>query len=894
MKKRIVLFCLCFLFTNLLSFGQCTNGTVMCSEITTSSDSLCAAGNINIDIIGGSLGIGSEWELYSGSCGGTLIATTSTNTFLNIPVGSNTTFYCKADSCDVTVCVNLDVYVLSASFEPTSLSISNDTLCSAGNVTFTVNGGALGTSAQWELFSGSCGGSIIDSSFTGTLSNVAVSNTTTYYLRANGYCNTTNCAAVNFVLADSSFISNGILSSDTIICQNDNITLTVDGGSLGTGGQWKWFDDFCGGNNIGQGNSINLNQSVTSNYSVRAEGLCNTTNCSNITITTLPHYIELDSLSIDSVMNPIDSSWYIPDSVCPQSPVQLFAHYNGLFPNSYSITWYENSCGSTPINVGDSIIVYPDSTTTYYARVVGACGASLCKSVIVKTKDGSLAATGVTASANNFCTGGSSTLTVVGGFLGSSSQWKWYKGSCSGTSIGSGNSIIVTPASTTTYFVRATGGSCGNTACNDVLINTYDLNMYHSPLDPTCESSTIVLEGGFPLGGTYSGVGITDSLFDPAIAGIGTHTITYSFSDGNNCTDSIQTTIDVLQHNPDPMIISASSYEICNGNSTTLSLDTNSILISGSKWVWYKEACSTGTVIDSTENLDTLWVNQIDTTYSSINYTQVSPNTTTNYYVRSEGGQCPPSNCIGLTVDVYTLETHVNKFDDVCGTATPEFSLQGGDPSGGIYSGNGITNNTFYPLLADTGTHNITYTITLGSCIATDNETINVTNSPVNVYHSIEQETCAEGGIMIHAHPINGTGFYSYQWDDGSLESPLTYASAGYHSVLVADGNNCYTLLDSIIVDSSLTCIEMVNTFSPNGDGLNDYWSLDFSNYESVDLMIFNKWGNVIKQFNNTIIQWDAVYEGNALPSGTYYYIVKLTTPNGESIEQNGPITIIR
>ena len=86
----------------------------------------------------------------------------------------------------------------------------------------------------------------------------------------------------------------------------------------------------------------------------------------------------------------------------------------------------------------------------------------------------------------------------------------------------------------------------------------------------------------------------------------------------------------------------------------------------------------------------------------------------------------------------------------------------------------------------------------------------------------------------------------------------------------------------------------MVNTFSPNGDGLNDYWSLDFSNYESVDLIIFNKWGNIIKQFNNPVIQWDAIYEGNALPSGTYYYIVKLTEISGNEINQSGPITILR
>ena len=42
-----------------------------------------------------------------------------------------------------------------------------------------------------------------------------------------------------------------------------------------------------------------------------------------------------------------------------------------------------------------------------------------------------------------------------------------------------------------------------------------------------------------PAGGTFSGTGITDTAngtFDPAIAGTGTHTITYTYTDGNGCT----------------------------------------------------------------------------------------------------------------------------------------------------------------------------------------------------------------------------------------------------------------------------------------------------------------------------------------------------------------------
>ena len=51
------------------------------------------------------------------------------------------------------------------------------------------------------------------------------------------------------------------------------------------------------------------------------------------------------------------------------------------------------------------------------------------------------------------------------------------------------------------YYVRASGGACGATSCAEILINTFDLNVYHYPIDSTCESSPFVLQGGFPNGG---------------------------------------------------------------------------------------------------------------------------------------------------------------------------------------------------------------------------------------------------------------------------------------------------------------------------------------------------------------------------------------------------------
>ena len=106
-------------------------------------------------------------------------------------------------------------------------------------------------------------------------------------------------------------------------------------------------------------------------------------------------------------------------------------------------------------------------------------------------------------------------------------------------------------------------------------------------------------------------------------------------------------------------------------------MDNSNQIISGSQWVWYEGNCGTGQTI-GTSNIN----NQIT----------VSPSTTTNYYVRAEGGLCSASNCIGVTIDVYTLETNLSEFDDICGEDYPVFELKDGTPSGGVFSGLGVEN----------------------------------------------------------------------------------------------------------------------------------------------------------------------------------------------------------
>ena len=67
------------------------------------------------------------------------------------------------------------------------------------------------------------------------------------------------------------------------------------------------------------------------------------------------------------------------------------------------------------------------------------------------------------------------------------------------------------------------------------------------------------------------------------------------------------------------------------------------------------------------------------------------------------------------------------------------------------------------------------------------------------------------------------------------------------------------------------------NAFSPNGDGINDYWKLSGLDVfpESSTLQIFDKFGNLVyKQISNTEFIWDGKLNGRNVATGAYWYLI--------------------
>jgi|GEM_PF-3544172 len=95
-----------------------------------------------------------------------------------------------------------------------------------------------------------------------------------------------------------------------------------------------------------------------------------------------------------------------------------------------------------------------------------------------------------------------------------------------------------------------------------------------NPITVTCPGNLVVCEnvnafalsGGLPVGGAYTGTGVSGNMFNPGTAGVGTHTITYSYTNPNGCSNTCTFTITVNEL-PD---ISAANKSICSGGNPNL------------------------------------------------------------------------------------------------------------------------------------------------------------------------------------------------------------------------------------------------------------------------------------------------------------------------------------
>ncbi len=180
--------------------------------------------------------------------------------------------------------------------------------------------------------------------------------------------------------------------------------------------------------------------------------------------------------------------------------------------------------------VTDGVAIIPTADLTY--NVTGTDGNGCMNTASVLVTINALPTVTANASSLAICAGDAETLTGGGAV-----SYVW------DNSVSDG--VAFNPTLDTTYVVTGTDANgCVNTASVTVTINPLPVVTYTESTIMSCVNwAAFTLSAGSPVNGVYSGTGVTGSDFDPAAAGVGTYSVTYSYTDGNGCTASASSSL---------------------------------------------------------------------------------------------------------------------------------------------------------------------------------------------------------------------------------------------------------------------------------------------------------------------------------------------------------------
>ncbi|MBU3011238.1 T9SS type B sorting domain-containing protein [Polaribacter vadi] len=358
---------------------------------------------------------------------------------------------------------------------------------------------------------------------------------------------------------------------------------------------------------------------------------------------------------------------------------------------------------------------------------------------------------------------------------------------------------------------------------------------------------------------------------------ISTTTTFYASVSVNGCTTSprIPVTITVLEK---PTITNTTNDLICSGTATL-----NASASDGDVH-WFESTTSTIPI------------------FIGDNFTTPNLNATTSYYLEANNSGCISSARTEITA--------------VVDNTIPEFDVL----------------QTTYVLCADIGSIDLETTNPLGNYsyvwkkdgehLSGNLSTININSSGIYTVSAISDAGCVSleqtifvkdsekatitiDDVLISDDSNNnsiqiinldlGSGEYEFAIDDefGNYKSDGFFdnLSTGTHTLYINDISGCGT--ESFV----FSVLAYPKFFTPNEDGINDFWKItgyDTTFYTSSEVLIYNRYGNLIYQFNENSQGWDGNYQGKKLPSNSYWFKVRLTDVNGLFIEKIGNFSLIR
>jgi len=495
------------------------------SRPTVTTTTICTGETATLSATGASTGGSYRW--YTNLTGGIAINGATSSTYTT-PVLTATTIYyvstvnnmgCESERTAVTATVNAAItnntitgeQALCAGVMPAQLTGSTPT---GGNGTYPF---------LWE--SSTDGTMYIPATGVNNSSNYlpGVLTTNTWFRRSI----TSACGSVvsNSIKVTVSPAPASPTVNDMTICTGTNATLGVSAPAAGY--TYRWYATATGGIIITTGTTYTTpNLTATTNYYVEA---LNAAGCMSAR--------EAVTVNVNNVLT---APTVTNTQRCGAGSVTLMA--TGA-PTGASYQWYTEATGGTAISgVTTGTYTTPDltATTTYYVAVVNGSNCESARTAVTATIN-ALPTAPVVTTTSTYCQG-----TIASALTATGDNLQWYTTATGGTAATTAPTPATTTAGSTDYYVTQTVNGCeSDRAKITVTVTALPTVTLAAFTTPVCSTITdFVLTGGQPAGGTFSGPGVSNGLFNATTAGEGTHTITYTYTE-NGCSNTATQTITV-------------------------------------------------------------------------------------------------------------------------------------------------------------------------------------------------------------------------------------------------------------------------------------------------------------------------------------------------------------
>ncbi len=542
------------------------------------------------------------------------------------------------------------------------------------------------------------------------------------------------------------------------------------------------------------------------------------------------------------------------------------------------------------------------------------------------------------ASDTLICLGDSFKLSPIGG----SGTYSWT--SSLNTLTSADREVVVKPTSTLVYYLTVTNGDCSFSSYRKVTV--------YKPSFPAtlpiefCEDVTTANITG-PNGYlSYDWIGQADLDQNVVVSGLsGSQNVDLALITLEGCPDTVSYSLLEIKH---PVVAAIADDAICSGDYKTLSASS---AYSSNNYTWtsipagynssnphpsVSPTTTTSYIVTYTNDLNCIHPNPFDTVeitvdtttfnelgankeicfgesttlssskgtgnftwtsspsgfFSTDSVVTVSPLTSTSYSQVISNTLCSSSDNVFVTVNSLPDPFVTNSSVVACEDQTITLNMDNFVSGSYLWTApdNSTSSSSSLPISVNQGGVYYLQITDVNGCVGVDSTLVIADELPLSAGDVLN--VCIDNPLVLTA---TGLATYDFLWDDGSTTQSILVSASGIYNVVITNGDCQVSESFDITEIMGAELGEIPTVFTPNGDGLNDYFVIPLEYTSDYEIKIYSRWGVKMFETNNPTEYWDGINGFFKVSNGTYYYTLKFKADciEGEAII-NGFVNVIK